>query len=388
MKQIYVKTKSDYKIKKGYPWVFSNEIAPVADEYSNGEIVDLFDSNKSYLGCGFYNKNSLIAFRLLHHSKIDDLKAFIRNRISEAMRLRTTIYPQRQSYRLVFSESDFLPGLIIDKYNSTFVLQVNSAGIEKLLPLIVEILVDDFNALNIFTKNENHFRNMEGLSETDSILKGEMGEELINDGEIDYLVDFSTGQKTGFFFDQSDNRFFIERFTRGKKVLDAFCNTGGFGLHALKGGANEVTFLDSSQPAIRAVEKNYSLNQFNQDSEFIVNDVFDYFEKNSETFDIVMIDPPAFAKSKKNIMVALKGYEKLNRLALSKVRNEGYLVTSSCSYHINEQYFLGVIADATKKEGKRLKLIYRNGASMDHPLHPQMAESSYLKFFVYQVNRR
>lgn len=387
-KKIILKKNEDRRIRSGHLWVFSNEIFSTEGNPANGDIVELFDSKNELLGTGFYNKNSLIAVRLISDDRVEDLKSLFRVKILSAYSLRKQFYPERKSFRLVFSESDFLPGLIIDKYNHTFVLQVYSIGLEKNIELIVEILKEDFNAKNIFSLNEEHFRVIEGLPVENKIYTGSIEDETIDDGIIKYKIDFSTGQKTGFYFDQSDNRFFIQKLCKERSVLDAFCNSGGFGFHAIKSGSRNVTFVDSSASAIESAKSNYELNKLECETDFIRADVFDYLEECvnlSKTFDVVMIDPPAFAKNKKNINQAKKGYEKLNRLALTIINKNGFLITSSCSYHLDEKDFFSIINSASEKSKRQVQLLHFNNASLDHPSLPAMNETTYLKFAVFHV---
>jgi 23S rRNA (cytosine1962-C5)-methyltransferase len=389
MKKITLKRNEDRRIRNGHLWVFSNEIDKIEEGIGNGDLISLYDSKGALVSTGFYNKNSLIAVRILSTSKIDNLKEDFKQKLLNSYNLRKELYPDSNSFRLSFSESDYLPGLIIDKYNNTFVLQVYSFGMEKNISLIAEILKEEFNAENIFSKNEDYFRTLEGLPTEDKVYLGEIKNELINDGAVNYQINFEKGHKTGFYFDQRDNRFFIEKLAAGKTVLDAFCNSGGFGLHAAKAGAAKVTFVDSSSHEIESAKENFALNNFTAESEFIEEDVFNYLEKSassSKKFDIVIIDPPAFAKSRKNIPVAKKGYERLNKLAMQCVAPGGYLVTSSCSYHITRDDFLSSISSASVKAARPAQLIYFNSASMDHPKLPSMPETSYLKFGVFRVN--
>jgi 23S rRNA (cytosine1962-C5)-methyltransferase len=259
---------------------------------------------------------------------------------------------------------------------------------QKNIDHVVEVLKNDHHAENIFTSNEPYFRKLEGLPEEDEILAGIRAPEMISDGSISYKIDFDQSQKTGFYFDQCDNREFIHRFVKGKKVLDAFCNSGGFGMHAALAGAESVTFVDSSSSAIKNAKENYSLNELSATADFAESDVFDFLEKciKDETkFDVVMLDPPAFAKSRKSIPTALKGYTKLNTLALACIESGGYLVSSSCSYHVKEEDFLSSVNKASVKSKKPLKLIHKAGASLDHPMLPAMEETSYLKFMAFKV---
>ncbi|MCL5030963.1 MAG: class I SAM-dependent rRNA methyltransferase [Bacteroidetes bacterium] len=386
--RIILKRNEERRIKSGHLWVFSNEIEKVDGSADNGDLVEVFDSKQNFLGVGFYNKNSLISVRMLSSSRIDDLYSVLEKKLMNAWELRKNFYPNLDSFRLVFSESDFLPGLIIDKYNNTFVLQIYSYGMQKNINLIVEILKGNFGAENIFSKNESYFRKLEGLPETDEIYLGEKKSELINDGLIDFKINFEKGHKTGFYFDQRDNRFFIEKIVNGKTVIDAFCNSGGFGLHAAKAGAASINFVDSSSTEIENAKHNYEINNLNSNAEFIVSDVFDYFEKlvsEKNKFDVVMIDPPAFAKSKKQLPVAKKGYERLNKLALQLLNENGYLVTSSCSHHVTKEDFIQIVTESARKADKKIQLIHFNGASLDHPELPSMIETSYLKFGVFKV---
>jgi 23S rRNA (cytosine1962-C5)-methyltransferase len=384
---VFLKKNESRRIRNGHLWVFSNEIQKTEGSPESGALAELFDG-KDYLGTGFYNKNSLITLRLLSPAYEGDMEDYIKTSILKAYELRRNFYPNRESFRLVFSESDFLPGLIIDKYNNTFVLQVYSYGMNENIQMVVDVLKSELAAENIFTRNDPYFRKLEGLTEDDTVFWGKIGAETINDGRMKYKIDFASSQKTGFYFDQCDNREFIERISNGKTVLDAFCNSGGFGFHAAGAGAGYVTFLDSSAVEISNAEKNFQLNSLTCETDFIVMDVFDYLQKSIDagrTFDVVMVDPPAFAKSRKSIPTALKGYAKLNKMAASCVGVNGYLVTSSCSHHINRDDFINAVVSGAAKAGKNLQQVHFSGPALDHPALPAMDETSYLKFAVFRV---
>jgi 23S rRNA (cytosine1962-C5)-methyltransferase len=387
--RVFLKKNEEKRIKDGHFWAFNNEVEKVQGEPENGEIVELYDAGNNMIGEGFYNKNSLITVRILERKNVEDIQSLFENRIRQAYNLRKEFYPERNSFRMVYSESDYLPGLIIDKYNNAFVLQIYSAGMEKNINSVVEILIKHYNAENIFTKNESSFRNLEFLPESDTTYLGSMKEEVIDDGTIKYKINFERGQKTGFYFDQCDNRAFVEKISKGKNFLDAFCNSGAFGLHAAKAGAKSVTFVDSSDFAITSAQDNFKLNKLKSGSEFITEDVFDFFNRSIDAekkFDIVNVDPPAFAKNKKNLPVAKKGYEKLNKLALRLINDGGYLVTSSCSHYLSRHDFFDIIRVSARKAGKNLQQIYFCTASLDHPEIPAMLETSYLKFAVFKVH--
>lgn len=388
MAQVILKKNEERRIKNGHLWVFSNEIQKINGPAENGDIIELLDHNSISLGSGFYNKNSLISVRLFHPSFNGNFAEYASERITEAYSLRKSLYPNRNSYRLAFSESDYLPGLIIDKYNNTYVMQVYSIGMEKNIDCIVNILKNSMNAQTVFTHNEPYFRKLEGLPEEDKLYFGSIKEEFIEDGKIKYRINFAETQKTGFFFDQCDNREFIEKIVRDKAVLDAFCNSGGFGLHAAKAGAKSIDFVDASETEINNAKFNYELNELTNEKEFIKADIFDFLENCiniGRKFDVIMLDPPAFAKSRKSIPSAIKGYIKLNRLAMDIVEQNGFLVTSSCSHHLNQEAFIEAVNSSAAKAGKKIQLIYYNGASLDHPRIPSMEETSYLKFSVFKV---
>lgn len=391
MNRLILKKKEEIRIKQGHLWVFSNEVEKIENDGStieNGDLISIFDYKGNYIAAGFYNANSLITARILTN-KIDfEINSLFEEKLSTAFDLRKRIYPERNSFRMVFSESDFLPGLIIDKYNNSFVLQIYSSGMEKRSDLIVRILKEKYGAVNIFSRNEEYFRKLEGLPEDDKIYSGRRMNEIIDDGSVKYKIDFNSSHKTGFYFDQCDNRQFTGRLCKDKTVLDCFCNSGGFGLHAALNGAGSVTFVDSSSQELKNASENFVLNGFKSANQFIDSDVFDYLEKciaQNQKFDVVIIDPPAFAKNKKSLPKAIKGYEKLNRLAMQIVNPGGFLFTSSCSYHLKDYQFLEIINSASVKSGREVQQFYYNNASMDHPKNPAMEETSYLKFSALRV---
>ncbi len=387
--KLILKRREDVRLRSGHLWVFSNEIDGIIGTAENGDLIDVYDSSETLFGTGFYNKSSLIAVRILDKGLVEDLYPLFKERIFKAYEIRKTFYPELDSFRLVFSESDYMPGLIIDKYNKTFVMQVYSFGMQKNISTVIRILQEEFGAENIFTKHESYFRIMEGLPETDEIFLGERKSEIISDGSLSFNINFETGQKTGFFFDQRDNRFFIEKFAKDRTILDAFCNSGGFGMHAAKAGAASVAFVDSSLCEIENTKRNIELNNLKGRFNFYEEDVFEFLNKEiaaQKKYDIVMIDPPAFAKSKKQISIASKGYEKLNKRALQIVAKNGYLVTSSCSHFINRSSFFEILVDASRKANVNIQLVYFSGASLDHPQLPAMPETSYLKFAVLRVD--
>jgi 23S rRNA (cytosine1962-C5)-methyltransferase len=387
---VTLKKGEERRLLAGHSWVFSNEILSKSENIENGELINVRSFNGDLLGAGFYNDSSLIAVRLISKTPIVSLEQFFSEKITQADRFRKQLFPFRAAYRMIFSESDGLPGLIIDRYQKTYVLQVNSAGMEKNIPLIVDVLISHLGAQNIFTHHDEYLRRLEGLPTDDQIYYGKYQNEIISDGEVKYTIDFQRGQKTGFYFDQVNNRKYIRNLAPGKKILDAFCNSGGFGLHALQAGAEKVVFIDSSQTEIDQVKINLQLNDLiaTERYELIcakVNDCLLQFHEVDRKFEIINLDPPSFTRNKKGIPIALKGYEKLHRLALPLISEGGFLLTSSCSHHISSDDFLASVQNAARKCGRQIQLIHSASTSEDHPILPSMPETRYLNFMVFHT---
>lgn len=388
MSRIVLKKYEDKRLRQGHLWIFSNEISETDPSVQNGDIVKVYDSGGVFLASAFYNKNSLIAARIISRGHVNDTITLFRNKIAEAEALRKRIYPERKAYRLLYSEGDYLPGLIIDRYNDGFVLQINSAGIEKHKAAITKILAEDYAASFVVTRNDKFFRELENLSIEDEILYGSITEEIISDGAVKYGIDLSTSQKTGFYFDQTENRIFTGRIARGLNVLDIFCNQGGFGLNALAGGAVSADFLDSSADELKKAEKNYQINGFRQPVSFIKSEaqtLLKSLSQEKKKYGLVICDPPAFAKRKKDFSAAKKGYFMINSLAIRCVEEGGFLATASCSHHMPEEEFYRMVRNAALKEGRTLQLIHKSGAAPDHPVNPSMPETFYLKFSLFKV---
>ncbi|CAG1770103.1 Ribosomal RNA large subunit methyltransferase I [uncultured bacterium] len=386
--KVTLKPKEEHRILSGHLWVFSNEIASIEPEAVTGDLVTVHRSNGEQIGSGFLNRNSLIAVRLLGDTKVSDIHAYLRSAILSAASLRRDILFRGDACRLVFGESDGLPGLIIDRFNDSFVIQISSAGMERYKEFIASVLVEEFQAKNVITRHQMGLRRLEGLPESDEILKGEEATEEIFVNGIQYSVNLSSGQKTGFYFDQTDNRAYVQNLAAGRSVLDAFCNSGGFGLHAMKGGAVSVDFVDASEDELAQVEKNIQLNGFTAPHNLVHGDVFDFLFKVASTgkhYQMVMIDPPAFTKSRKDIPVALKAYEKLHRAAIHVAAPGSILVSSSCSFHIKNEPLLQAIDTAFRKSGRKYKILHTATAAPDHPVLAAMPETTYLKFFVFYI---
>lgn len=385
MNSVFLKRNHHKRLLQGHLWIFSNELIDVP-KYQAGEIVEVFYENQSF-GYSFFNPNSLISCRLLK-SNNSDIKELLIERISKAKTIRETLI-HSNNYRLIYGESDFLPGVIIDKYEEYFVVQILSYGFEVRKEEIKNALLEVFpKTKGIIHRANSKLREIEGLPDTDEILFGKIPESInIDDNGIKLSVNLSSGQKTGYFLDQVQNRHFLRKIANNKSVLDCYCNIGGFGLNALKGGASEVTFVDVSDSAIHYTKVNLKLNNY-ENYNLFAKDVFDFLPElisKSNKYDIVVLDPPAFAKSKKSIYAAESGYAKLNKLGIKLLSNNGYLITSSCSHYIEEAKFIEIVSKELAKSGRKARLIHRAGHSADHPIHPSMPETEYLKFLVFFV---
>jgi len=393
MHELYLKPKEHHRIQKGHLWVFSNELANVPRDIAAGETAKLFTHDKKFMGTGFYNPHSLIAFRLLSRKDEEPDRKFFLKRFLEALKLREKTYSPEETnaYRLVHGESDGLPGLIVDRFNQAIVLQAFSAGMDLHLPLITEVLHELFKPEVIVVRNESILRELEGIPLYKDVVMGDRKatKQTIYDAGISYDVDVFEGQKTGFFLDQRENRRIIRKFSKDAEVLDVFTNDGGFALNALYGGAKSAILVDASQEALQRAEHNAKLNNFGEYS-LVAADAFDMLEQMGEakeSFDLVILDPPSFTKSRKNLPGALKGYKRLNKLGMQLVKNGGFLATASCSHHVSEEDFLQTVHQAALAANCQLRLIYKNSQPFDHPVLLSMPETSYLKFACFYLTR-
>ena len=383
--QIVLKKNEEHRITAGHQWVFSNEIASLRGIPETGEVVELLRHDQKFLGLGFYHPHSLIAFRYLTPEQEEIGFSFFERRIKQAFSLRQKLYPGSETFRLVHGESDFLPGLIIDKYNEYISLQILSAGMDKQTETVCEVLETMFHPKAIVARNDVAVRTLEELPLEKKVLRGNAGVTIINDG-VKFEVNVLNGQKTGFFLDQRENRKAIHRYAAGGSVLDCFCNEGGFALHAASAKAAGVRGLDISESAIAKARVNARLNSAEVDFEIgDVSETLKMLSEKNKKFDMVILDPPSFTKSKKNIPAALRGYKDINSAALRLINVGGFLVTASCSHHITEDGFLSAIEQAAIKARRDVQLLEFAGAAPDHPVIPAMPETKYLKFAICAV---
>ena len=379
--------KAHKRIRQGHLWVFRDELAP-HEPCEAGDLVRIVTDYDYDLGVGFYHPTSQIAVRLL--AAPDFTKERITNRLRSALQLREQLFAPETAYRLVFGESDGFPGLIVDRYGDYCAVQFLSAGIDKRRAEITEALQDVMpNVKGIIAKNDSQLRSKEGLPRTTEVLFGEIPASIeMTENGIRYNLSLAEGQKTGYFLDQRVNRSFIAQIAKGLRVMDCFTNQGGFALNAAAGGALEVLGVDSSASAIEACSRNAALNNYTKCS-WLVADVFDDLKRRAaaaEKWDMIILDPPAFTKTKAQVAQAKRGYAEINRQALKLISNGGYLVSASCSHHMREDMLMDVSLEESRRVNRKLALVYRGHQSPCHPVYMPMPETQYLKFLVFRVD--
>ncbi|MNX60208.1 Ribosomal RNA large subunit methyltransferase I [compost metagenome] len=390
--RVQFKRNRDERVRAGHPWVFSGEVLEKPPAEAHGQIVDVYDSRGKFMGQGYCNVNSNILVRLLNR-RVDEVidRAWWKARLQEAIALRAEYVSGTDACRLVNGEADGLPALIVDKYGDYLSIQVLSHGIEVRLPEIVEILAELVQPKGIYERSDVPVRRLEGLEQRTGVLWGEAppSDLSIQEGPYRLNVDIVTGQKTGFFLDQRPNRLKLGELSKGKRVLNCFSYSGGFSMAAAVGGASEVVSVDISAEAIALGEANAKLNGVEDRCKWVVANAFDYLrelEKAGEKFDVVILDPPAFTKTKDSIPGAVRGYKEINLRGMRLLKPGGLLVSASCSHHINPSHFVEIIQSAAVDSYKRLRMLALEGAGMDHPILPAASETNYLKCFYGTVH--
>ncbi|MFQ7312141.1 MAG: class I SAM-dependent rRNA methyltransferase [Sellimonas sp.] len=381
-------------LKAGGAWIFDNEIAHVLGTYEDGDIVIVKDFDGFAMGRGFINRNSKIRVRMLTRNADQEIdEAFFRRRLADAWEYRKKTV-DTGSCRIVFGEADFLPGMVIDKFSDVLVFQALALGMDRykelLIRLLKEILLEDgIHIRGVYERSDAKEREKEGLKK----VKGFFGDEfdtnvLIEENGVKYIVDVKDGQKTGFFLDQKYNRLAIQRLCKDARVLDCFTHTGSFALNAGIAGAKSVLGVDASDLAVEQARKNAELNGLEKSVSFLSADVFELLpelEKQGEQYDVVILDPPAFTKSRSSVKNAVKGYREINMRGMKLVKDGGYLATCSCSHFMDYELFTKTIAQAAKSVHCRLRQVEFRTQAPDHPILWAADESYYLKFYIFQV---
>lgn len=392
--KIVLKRNRKKRLEAGHPWIFQSEVDHIEGECRIGDIVDIVNHNGLFLARAYANPEAQLTARVLTFVKQEAIDtAFFARRFKRAKDYRTRFLgEQSDACRMVYGEADFLPGLIVDRYGKILVVQILSAGMEKLKPVMLPALVDVFSPTGIYLRNDVPIRTLDQLSQETGVWYGSVPRTVdITENGLRYRVDLHEGQKTGYFFDQRENRASIAPLVQGAEVLECFCHTGSFTANALKYGAKHVTAVDISESAIEAAKVNMQLNGFEHQVHFEVANVFDYLRNpahKDKQFDVVILDPPAFAKTKRAVEGAIRGYKEINLRGMKLVKDGGFLVTSSCSFHMWPQMFNDTILDAAFDAHKVLRLVQFTGAGKDHPEIAGVDEAHYLKFAIYEVNSR
>ncbi len=387
MAKAFLRKTRESRVHSGHPWVFLSDIDHVDGEFEHGDVVDVVSWRGTFLGRAMYNPKSQIALRMLttHDEPVDE--AFFARRIEQAWEYRKLLCDP-MSCRLIFSESDFLPGLIVDKFEDVLVMQSLCLGIERWKGVITGLLADIVKPRGIYERNDVPVRRLEGMEQTTGLLWGEVPDRVeMKENGIRFLVDVKNGQKTGFFLDQKENRAAIAPFCPGARVLDCFCHNGSFTLHAAKYGAKSVLGVDISEEALEVARENARINGL-EAATFEAHNCFDHLREltdRKEKFDLVILDPPAFTKTRSAVEGALRGYKEINLRGLKLVREGGFLVTCSCSQHVSPAQFQDVINQAARDSKKKVRLVENRTQGHDHPILPASPETQYLKCMILQV---
>ena len=382
-------------LKQGGPWIYDNEIESIMGSFADGDIVAVHDFDGYPLGKGFINRNSKLTVRMMTRNRDAEIdEAFIRMRVQNAWEYRKKVMDDISSCRVIFGEADFLPGLVVDKFADVLVVESLALGIDRLKVMIVDILKELMEADGIhirggYERSDAKVREQEGMER----IKGFIGEpfdtkvEIVENG-VRYYVDVKDGQKTGFFLDQKYNRRAAAKLCKGARVLDCFTHTGSFALNAGLAGAEHVLGVDASELGVAQARENAELNGLSDRVEFICEDVFELLprlEKQGEKYDVVILDPPAFTKSRSSIKKAVKGYREINLRGMKLVKDGGYLATCSCSHFMDPELFTKTIGQAAQNVHKRLRQVEFRTQAPDHPILWGAGDSYYLKFYIFQV---
>ncbi len=389
MATVLLKRKIGHRILNGHPWIFGNEIQDIKGDFLPGDTVVVETHDGKFLGKGYINPQSQIAVRLLTRKKTDEINEdFFLDRIRSAWEYRKKL-GYVENCRLIFGEADEMPQLIIDKFNDYFVIQTLALGIDKWKPAIIKALETLFSPKGIYERNDVPVRELEGLAQQKGFLSAPFKTDIIiNENGLKFHVDIENGQKTGYFLDQQDNRRAIQHIVKGADVLGAFCYTGTFEIHAAHYGASSVLGLDISANAIAQSERNARLNRVDHVCKFMEVNAFDILKqwtKENKTWDVVMLDPPSFTKTRENIQKAITGYKEINLRGIKLVKPGGFLVTSSCTNLVHPELFLETIHMAAWDARRKLRQVVFHTQSSDHPIIKGLENTNYLKFLIVQV---
>lgn len=380
MKKIILKEGREKSLLRGHPWIFSGAIKHWP-ECEDGDVLSIYSSNLQFLAKGYFHTQNSLAGRILSFTD-KDIKEIIREKLLNAHKMRENLLKNTNCYRLINAEGDGLSGLIVDHYSGVYVIQISTCGMEKLRPLLVELLIELFKPVGIYEKSSSSSREQEGLAESIGTLYGNVPEEVeVIENGIRFLAPLTKGQKTGLFLDQRSMRQKIGKLSKGKRVLNCFAYTGGFSLYALQAGAKEVVSVDISADACALNRKNTSAFKNHTICEMLVSS---FLKHDPLNFDIIILDPPAFAKSRKDVEAACKGYVELNRQAIDKMAPGSLLLTCSCSYFIDQALFQNLVSQASIL--KQVKILEKHTQALDHPTDVNHPEGEYLKSLLLYIS--
>jgi len=387
MKTVTLKPGKDKAVRNRHHWIFSGAVASLPD-FEDGEILAVQSRAGEFLGYGYFNRRCSILGRMLSFDRTPAEEA-VRDNIAKAVALRRTLFDANtNAFRLVNAEGDGLPGLIVDRYDDVLVVQVATLGMERLKPFVLEVLSQTTPSRAVYEKSNLPARHEEGLPDFEGLLAGELPPEVrVVETGFPFCVDVIRSQKTGLFLDQREMRRLVLSLAAGRRILNCFAYTGGFTVYGLRGGAARVVSVDASEPALNMAGRNVSLNGFEPRAEdFIKADVFGFLRKHDEVYNLVILDPPAFAKKKTDVRQACRAYKDLNRVALARVAAGGLVLTFSCSHFVDEPLFQTVVFQAALEAGRRVRILQRHHQAFDHPLNIFHPESDYLKGFLLYVD--
>jgi 23S rRNA (cytosine1962-C5)-methyltransferase len=386
---VFVRPGHDARLRAGHLWLYRTEIARIDGNPEEGDAVAVRAASGRYLGTGFLNTRSAIAVRLLTREDREIDEGFLAEGLSRAISLRTRMIPPAGACRLVYSEGDYLPGLIVDRYADLLVVQTLTLGMDRRRDLLVRLLADMVGPRGVYARNDPAVRRLEGLpKESGWVAGGGSTRVEIEEGESRFMVDIAEGQKTGFFLDQRENRTRVATLAAGVDVLDCFAYTGAWGIRAARHGAATVTGMEISDAAAALAEENAARNGCGDRCRWLHENAFDGLRRLASagpSFDLAILDPPAFVKTRSALAQGLGGYKEINLRALKVLRPNGWLVTCSCSYHVDEATLTAVVWDAARDARRRIRIVESRSQAGDHPVHPAMPETRYLKCLILAV---
>lgn len=388
MAKVFLVKGKEKRVEYGHPWIFKSDIETVDGSYVPGDIVDVYSKRNKFLGRGYINPKSQIAIRMLTYDHEEINYGFLYERIQAAWNYRKLI-ADPNSCRVVYAESDFLPALIVDKFSNYLVIQTLALGMDKFKSQIVDILNDIIKPEGIYERNDVPVRELEGLKQHKGFLSKEFNTkiEMVENG-IKFIVDVVNGQKTGYFLDQKENRAAIKPFVKDAKVLDCFSHTGSFALHAAYYGASSVLGIDISDHAVELATNNARINNLDANCQFKAANTFDIlreFYDNGEKFDTIILDPPAFTKTRSAVEGAIRGYKEINLRAMKIINSGGFLITCSCSHHVDPELFMDILYNAAADARRKVRLVEYRSQAKDHPILLASEETEYLKCAILQI---